>query len=313
MFQGLKYVYAVYECGSVSEAAKKLYISQPSLSASIKREEELVGMPIFDRSTKPLTLTECGRAYIKAAEQIMLTEREFTTYLEEYGALEAGKLTLGGTNMYASFVLPAAMQAFAQKYPNIKLELIEENSDELMERLMSGRLDMIMDNSVRDESLVEKSFYYDECLLLAVPKSYPANEILKRFQVPFDSILNDKVLNGNVPPVPLREFRDAPYILLKSNYDTRRRADKMFASNKITPRVLFELDQQSTAYNIASSGMGVTFVSNTLVKNVTNSDNEVFYTLPIKESHRAINFYWKRGRYVSKAMKEFISTSTSIH
>ena len=67
MFQGMKYIYAVYQEKSVSKAAERLCISQPSLSASIRRTEEKVGYPLFDRSTKPLSLTECGEKYIHAS------------------------------------------------------------------------------------------------------------------------------------------------------------------------------------------------------------------------------------------------------
>ena len=65
MFQGMEYIYTVYKEKSFSKAAKKLFISQPSLSATVKRIEKKIGAPIFDRSTKPLTLTECGEKYIQ--------------------------------------------------------------------------------------------------------------------------------------------------------------------------------------------------------------------------------------------------------
>lgn len=66
MFQGMEYVYEVYKERSFSKAAANLFISQPSLSANVKRIEKKIGYPIFDRSTKPLGLTECGRHYIDA-------------------------------------------------------------------------------------------------------------------------------------------------------------------------------------------------------------------------------------------------------
>ena len=66
MFQGMEYVYQVYKDKSFSKAAANLFISQPSLSANVKRVEKKVGFPIFDRSTKPLSLTECGKEYIQS-------------------------------------------------------------------------------------------------------------------------------------------------------------------------------------------------------------------------------------------------------
>lgn len=68
MFQGMEYVYEVYKERSFSRAARNLYISQPSLSASIRRIEARIGAPIFDRSTTPISLTECGEEYIRLCE-----------------------------------------------------------------------------------------------------------------------------------------------------------------------------------------------------------------------------------------------------
>ena len=75
MFTAKKYIYEVYREKSFSKAAQNLYISQPSLSARIKKAEETIGFPIFDRSTSPLQLTEVGEVYIKAVEEIFRIEQ----------------------------------------------------------------------------------------------------------------------------------------------------------------------------------------------------------------------------------------------
>ena len=71
MFQSMRYIYEVYKEMSFSRAAQKLFISQPSLSAAVKKEEERIDAPIFDRSTNPIHLTEVGQEYIRAVERIM--------------------------------------------------------------------------------------------------------------------------------------------------------------------------------------------------------------------------------------------------
>ena len=83
MFREMRYVYEVYRERSFSRAAQKLYISQPSLSLMIKKAEERVGSPLFDRSTMPIGLTEAGRQYIRAAEQIMEIEGAFQQYISD--------------------------------------------------------------------------------------------------------------------------------------------------------------------------------------------------------------------------------------
>jgi len=89
MFSGMNYVYEVYKEQSFSKAAENLYISQPALSSMIKKIETKIGMPLFDRSTSPIQLTECGKKYIKTAEKIMDLENEFAYYVGNLQELQA--------------------------------------------------------------------------------------------------------------------------------------------------------------------------------------------------------------------------------
>lgn len=97
MFSGMNYVYEVYKEQSFSKAAENLYISQPALSSMIKKIETKIGMPLFDRSTSPIQLTECGKKYIKTAEKIMDLENEFAYYVGNLQELKTGRLSVGGT------------------------------------------------------------------------------------------------------------------------------------------------------------------------------------------------------------------------
>lgn len=106
MFAGMEYVYEVYRQKSFSRAAKSLYISQPSLSATVKRIETRVGSPIFDRSTTPVRLTECGKKYIEAVEAILAVQNDFRNYVEDVNKLQTGTLCIGGSNLFSSYVLP---------------------------------------------------------------------------------------------------------------------------------------------------------------------------------------------------------------
>ena len=87
MFTWKKYVYEIYKEKSFSKAAQNLYISQPSLSARIKKIEQELGAPLFDRSTTPLRLTEVGEAYIKASEEIFQIEQNMENYINYLNTL----------------------------------------------------------------------------------------------------------------------------------------------------------------------------------------------------------------------------------
>ena len=101
MFVWKKYVYEVYKERSFTKAAQNLYISQPSLSARIKKIEEIIGEPLFDRSTTPLQLTEVGKVYIEAAEEITQIEQRVENYINDLAGLKTGNLAVGASTLFA--------------------------------------------------------------------------------------------------------------------------------------------------------------------------------------------------------------------
>ena len=100
-----EYVLTIYREGSFTAAAEKLFVSQPSLSASVKRIEDKVGAPIFDRSTTPITLTEIGEEYVRHAVEIEEREGDFTRFLEDHTQLVSGRIKIGGSSFFSSFIL----------------------------------------------------------------------------------------------------------------------------------------------------------------------------------------------------------------
>mgnify|MGYP000192235893 FL=1 len=100
----MAYVYEVYRQRSFTRAAQALYISQPSLSQMIRKAEGRIGTTIFDRSTSPIGLTEAGRAYIRAAEQVLQIESDLRRYLDDAERCITGVLTLGGAMLFTSYV-----------------------------------------------------------------------------------------------------------------------------------------------------------------------------------------------------------------
>ena len=306
MFQGMEYVYAVYKEKSFSKAAEKLYISQPSLSANVKREELSIGYPIFDRSTKPIGLTEPGKHYIETVEKIMTLENEFAEFINDWGNLRNGKLIIGGSSLYSSCTLPLLIHDFSKKYPLIDISLIESTTPKLEKMLLNGEIDLLLDNLEMDENSYDRCLYQQEHLVLAVPETFSINSKLEEYQISEDSIRDFSFLDDSVPCVDLRYFSQNPFILLKSGNATRKKAMELCQNYGFNPHILFETEQVLTAYTVTRSGMGISFVSDTLIHSIPTSPNVVFYKLDLNNSQRSLNFYWKRGRYFNKIMEEFL-------
>lgn len=306
MFQGMEYVYEVYKEKSFSKAAANLFISQPSLSANVKRVEKRIGYPIFDRSTKPLSLTECGKQYIHCVERIMNIERDFSDFINDWGGLKTGNLVLGGSNLFSSWILPPLIAQFASRYPHIQIQLIEESTIKLTEMLQRGKIDLLLENTNLDSEIFDFRLYQEEHLLLAVPGMFKVNDSLKEFQLTVSDIQTGKFLDPKVPTVPFSSFKNEPFIMLKQENDTGQRARDICRKNHFEPVIAFEMDQQMTSYNVTCSGMGISFIGDIIITKVTPNPNVIYYKLPLKDNCRNICFYWKKGRYLSRAMDEFL-------
>ena len=306
MFKGMEYVYEVYKERSFSKAAKNLFISQPSLSAAIKKTESELGFEIFDRSTKPIGLTEFGIAYIKAIEKILEIQECFGNYLNDLSDLQAGQISIGGTNLFTSYILPPIISIFSQKYPKIELNIVETNTSNLEKYLYNGELDVVIDNYDFDDEIYERQFYSKDNIVLAVPKNFKSNIKAKEFEINYEDILNGNYLNDDVKTVPLHIFEEDLFLFLKEGNDTRKRSNKICNRETFKPNVLLELDQQITAFNLTCFGMGISFVSDLLLKNIGKNDNICLYKLETIDSGREISFYFKKFRYLKKSTKEFL-------
>ena len=306
MFVWKKYVYEVYKERSFTKAAQNLYISQPSLSARIKKIEEIIGEPLFDRSTTPLQLTEVGKVYIEAAEEITQIEQRVENYINDLAGLKTGNLAVGASTLFATYVVPSLITQFNQKFPDVHIQLIEGNTAELEEMLGSNALDFVIDNYHYDSILYNKELYCEENILLAVPKHFAVNEELGMYQLSYKNIKNKNYLNQKYPAVPLGRFADIPFIMLTQGNDTRTRGDRLCRNVGFKPNIVLEFNQQSTAYMASSTQLGATFISDILVSQLPAFENLVYYKLDGEEAKRKVFFYYKTHKYKTRVMEEFI-------
>lgn len=306
MFTWKKYVYEVYKERSFTKAAQNLYISQPSLSARIKKIEEIIGEPLFDRSTTPLQLTEVGKVYIEAAEEITQIEQRVENYINDLAGLKTGNLAVGASTLFAAYVVPSLITQFNQKFPDVHIQLIEGNTAELEEMLGSNALDFVIDNYHYDSILYNKELYCEENILLAVPKHFSVNEELKEYQLSYENIKSKKYLSRKYPAVPLERFANLPFIMLTQGNDTRTRGDRLCRNVGFKPNIVLEFNQQSTAYMASSTQLGATFISDILVSQLPTFENLVYYKLDGEEAKRKVFFYYKTHKYKTRVMEEFI-------
>lgn len=306
MFQYKDYVYEVYKEKSFSKAAANLYISQPSLSARIIKIEKSFGMPIFDRSTSLMRLTEFGKAYISAIEEVYDIEKRIENFISDTNELRIGELSLGASNVFAAFALPSIIANFKKKYPEVKINLIEGNTETLESLLSMNKVDMVIDNNRFDTSVYDKALYSEETILLAVPKIFKECDKVCNFALDEESIKSKAYRNKDYPSVQLSAFNTIPFVMLTPNNDTRIRGEKMCKQAGFRPNIVLEVHQQSTAYMIATTNIGATFISDSVVEKMPVFANMAYYKIDSPLAERSVYFYFKKHKYKSRVMQEFM-------
>lgn len=306
MFKKNDYIYTVYQERNFSKAAQKLYIAQPSLSAAVKKVEAELGADIFDRSTNPVQLTDFGRHYIEAIEEIYKLEEHIKALAGDNGG-NAGRLAVGSNSLYVSYVLPEYVFKFMRQYPGIDLTVFESNTETLEKKLLDNELDVILDNREFNGELFEKCYFGTEFLLVAVPKDFPCNRRLTEYQLSYGDILCDRHMVS--PVVPFEEFVDTPFIHMTRGNDTRDRTDAIFSYYDVSPKILMELNQLSTVFAFSVTGSAACIISDTLVKRLLHETNDLlFYALPPELARRDVFLQYKKKKSQNKAIPLFVNT-----
>lgn len=301
-----KYVYEVWKQKSFTKAAEKLFISQPSLSATVKKEEQKIGASIFDRSSSPLNLTPAGELYIKYLEEIRHSDALFEQNMWELQGLKRGNIRIGSSNLGMNCILPGILKNLIKEYPEIQIELTESTSLRLMELLLSGELDLVIDTFSGNEPGVDSTLLIENHVLLAVPENIGLSKDFDAYEVSIPQIKEGLSLAKPLPDALIKEALSLPFVLLKEENSIAQRSLNFFRQYEQVPHVLFSLDQLETALQYASAGIGLTFLTDPQIRYGRACKNLRFFTLPDSFEQRNICMAVKAGRELSPSMKLFL-------
>ena len=305
MFRYMDQVYAVYQAGSFTKAAKQLCVSQPALSATVKKAEDALGYPIFDRSTKAITLTDIGRQYIDAAEQILLIRENLQHRIDDTQNLRRGSFILGGTTFIISDVLPDTFRAFGKRYPDIDVEIQVEPSTVLWEKLRQGQVDIAIDNALTKDPDHAYIPLFRERIFVGVPEDNPINDQLRDYRLD-PTALRIGCNYEKMPKVDMSSFASEDFILLKSGNKMRQIANNIFTEAGISPRICFEFDLLSTSISFAEAGFGVCFLTDTVLNYSGPCENLALYQPDTQYADRNLYLMHKKNKYLSSATRAFM-------
>ena len=138
----LIYIKTIVEEGGITQAARKLYVSQPSLSQSVKRIEDALGTTLFKRTPKGLVLTPEGTEYYRMSSKVLNIYESFDEEIQNLKELKTGTVTVGATPHRGMYLFPEFLAGFYMKYPGIQVNMVEAATDELETMLLNGKLDL---------------------------------------------------------------------------------------------------------------------------------------------------------------------------
>ena len=149
----LLYIKTIADEKSMTRAAQKLFVTQPSLSHCVTNIEEQLGVRLFTRTSSGLLLTYAGEKYYRMACEVLRVYASFESEISEERTLSQGRVTVGITNYLATAHLPRVLPAFHKEHPGIEVRICEETTDQVKRSLLSGKLDFAIMHTGPDDGV----------------------------------------------------------------------------------------------------------------------------------------------------------------
>jgi LysR family transcriptional activator of glutamate synthase operon len=274
----LQYFLAVARLEHVTEAAQNLHITQSSLSKTIQRLEEDLGVPLFDRIGRKLRLNEFGSRFLRRAERALFELEQGKQELSDLSSPEHGTLELAVTT---ASTLPNILREFRKKRPNIHFHVQMLTTQEMVTLLHRGEVDFCLSSPPIEGDDIECQIVFIDPILVAVPQGHR---------------LADR------SSVSLTELRDEWFVGVKRGYGTRDLIDSVCKSVGFVPKYVYEGDEPARLSSLVEAEIGIAFIPST----ARNSREHIKYLqVENHELVREIALLWHRSRYISQAALEF--------
>ena len=237
----LKYVLAVAEHKNFTLAAEKCFVTQPTLSMQIQKIEEELSIQIFDRTKKPIQLTDIGQKIVSQAKNIVNEANRIQDIVEQQKGFIGGEFRLGIIPTIMPTLLPMFLNNFIKKYPKVKLIIEELNTDEIIIKLKNGNLDAAIAATPLEDEKIKEIVLYFEPFVAYIPEN---NTIFKKEEIEISDLnLNEILLlqDGHC-------FRDGILNLCKNQNETEQKT--------------FQIESGSfeTLIKLADEGLGFTLL-----------------------------------------------------
>lgn len=285
-FELLNTFYHVAKIGNITKASDVLYVSQPAVTKSIKKLENILQITLFTRNRKGVSLTHEGKVLFDYIEPHINGLVNSAEKLRSLKNLNEGTVTIGaGTNITKIVLIPSILK-FAQSYPNIKFKIVHSRSANLIKELQYGNLDLILLNlpiDLPDNLSVTTCKIIQDCFVA---------------HTKYKQLLN-KEFN-------ITDLNNYPLVLGEKNSNTRAFLDDLMAKHNITLKPKYELSSITLVSDFVKSGIGIGYLPIDLIKEELDNKELIKLNVSIKIPKRNIGIITDKTILPSYATKKFI-------
>lgn len=277
----LRHFVAVAREESITRAAATLFLAQPTLSIQIRKLEQELGTPLFERLARRVVPTAAGEAFLEHAERVLAEVERGRERVEEIAHGRRGRVAVGVLPSVGAHVLPAVLAAFRAEYPGVAVRLVEHDVSREFEQLVQGgELDLAITRMpVTLHGLGSRVLVREPILLLVGP---------------------DHRLRGRTS-VRLAEVADDEFVCMRSGYGLRELADQLCARAGFSPRVAMETGQLAIVHGMVDSGIGVALLPRLAAG---GTDDAAVVSDP--PARRELGVVWRPGALASPPVAAFL-------
>ncbi len=285
-----RYILVLAAEGSFSKAAKTLNISQPSLSQYVKKIENQVGLPLFDRTNNEVRLTDAGRVYIEAGRKVLDIEHQMEGQISDLMEHKTGTIIIGTAPYRASSMMPAVAARFRELHPGMHLVIREGTTNELEEGMEHGEFDLCLTILPVDPLLFEYEKVREEELLLAVPAGW----------APLASELRE---GRKYPVVSVRSLNNNRLVLQNEGQFMQDQLERILIEYKIDIRPSVVVKSLEAKIEMVKAGLGMALVPSG-IEHFCAHGEVVFYEFAEELPKRELAVMWRKGQPLSETAKE---------
>ena len=286
-FKQLEAFVAVVDYGSFSEAARKLYLTQPTISAHVRSLEEELHTKLILRTTKKTTITTRGYQLYDSAVRMLEIRNNL---LENFTGVQKHMIDLAASAIPSSYLLPEILAAFGKTHPDIYFHSIQADSAESINRVLDGTVDLaLVGQNTRDETCVFLPFCQDE-LVIATP-------------------ITNHYLGLQNKSVTFEDFIKDPIIIREKGSGTKKEMDLFLEQIGVTPSDLNVIALMNDLEGIKKSivnGLGISILSARSAIDLQKTKQILLF--PLEESAHKRTFYivYSKNRILKPHVRQFI-------